>query len=70
MLLRCIEGDGPISALIAGPLAEIIGVRTTIGVGLLGILASAGWLICSPIRTLWDRPAPTDEAAPAPGLSS
>jgi MFS family permease len=55
--------------LIGGLLGELIGLRPTMFVGLIGALASVAWLLASPVpalRALPDpTPAPTADLAPA-----
>jgi MFS family permease len=66
-------GTVPVGALLGGWLGGVIGLRSTLLVGALGILASALWIVFSPIRTLRTIPevpepyAPEqfDEAAPS-----
>jgi len=43
---------GPIGAIVAGILSEVIGVRLTLLIGACGICCSLFWLLCSPIRNL------------------
>ena len=46
-----VGGLGAVGALVAGVLAENIGVRATIWVSVVGMLLSATWLIFSPVIT-------------------
>lgn len=46
------EGVSPMGALAAGVMATFIGTRLTIWVAVLGILASALWILFSPVRRL------------------
>ena len=56
------RGVVPLGAVVGGFLTEAIGVRPVLTIAAAGILASVGWLLVAPIRTL--RSAPT-ETAPA-----
>ena len=40
----------PVSALLAGILAQYIGIRFTILIGVLGVISSGLWLLLSPVR--------------------
>jgi hypothetical protein len=46
------RGAGPIGALLAGALGGAIGVRQTILIGVIGVAASSGWLLASPVRSV------------------
>lgn len=48
------EGVGPLGALTGGLLGGLIGVQATLFVAAFGGLASALWLVFSPIRTMRD----------------
>jgi hypothetical protein len=49
-------GLNPIGALVAGILAEAIGVRDTIWLAVLGTTLGTGWLLFSPIPRLREAP--------------
>jgi hypothetical protein len=51
----------PIGALIGGILAEGVGLRSTLLIGGVGGLLSAGWLIFSPVRLLRNPPTVAPE---------
>ena len=59
-------GMMPIGALIGGSLAGVLGLRGTIAVCAVGVLAGAAWPICSPLRSLRDVPLspPTGRRSP------
>jgi MFS family permease len=62
------HGVAPFGAIAAAAIAEAFGVRATIAVAWLGMLASVGWLALSPLPRL--RVLPTgggDEAIPVRG---
>jgi hypothetical protein len=42
-------GAYPIGLLVAGFLAESIGIRSTIGLAVIGFFLSTGWLVFSPL---------------------
>ena len=46
------QGVAPIGALLAGILGGLIGLRLTILIGVLGVMAAGGWLLLSPIRNI------------------
>ncbi|HZG89203.1 MAG TPA: MFS transporter [Pseudonocardia sp.] len=50
-------GTLPIGGLLGGALAELIGVRSTVVVALLGMMIAPVWLVASPLRALRDLPA-------------
>ncbi len=50
------QGSAPIGALIAGALGGAIGIRPTLLIGVLGITASSGWLLASPVYRLREQP--------------
>jgi MFS family permease len=52
------RGAGMSGALLAGTLGTAIGVRATLLIGVLGVAASAGWLVASPVRRLLEGRAP------------
>ncbi len=52
-----VMGVAPLGALVGGGLAEVIGVRMTLLVASIGIIAAAGWVIFSPVRYLPKQPA-------------
>ena len=47
---------GPVGALLAGGLGELVGLRLTILLGAAGILLSSLWLIMSPLREYKEAP--------------
>ena len=53
-------GLAPIGALVAGVLAEAIGVRGTLWIAVAGLLVAPLWLIASPLRGLREAPPPPD----------
>jgi MFS family permease len=57
-------GTVPIGSLLGGWLGGAIGLRPTLTIGALGLLASAGWIVFSPIRRLHDLPAAEPATAP------
>ena len=50
------DGLIPIGALTAGVLAEVIGVRETLGIAAIGVTSAALWVLLSPIPRLRDVP--------------
>ncbi len=46
------QGLLPLGALLGGALARVLGVRTTLLLGALGVMLSTLWLLFSPLRTL------------------
>ena len=52
-----VGGVGPIGALIGGGLAELIGMRLTLLIGILGTLLAFLWIFFSPLRKLREQPA-------------
>jgi hypothetical protein len=46
----------PVGALTAGILAEVIGVRETLGIAAIGVTSAALWILLSPISRLRDVP--------------
>ncbi|MDQ3702476.1 MAG: hypothetical protein M3442_16375, partial [Chloroflexota bacterium] len=55
-------GLAPLGALAGGALAELIGVQATLTVAVAGIMASALWLVFSPLPALRTLPSLTWEA--------
>ena len=55
-----IGGSVPIGSLLGGVLGEFVGIRATLVVGVIGMLAAVGWLIFSPV---WNIKRPPDESA-------
>ena len=45
------RGALPVSAILAGILGEMIGLRLTIAIGVLGVISAGLWLLLSPVRT-------------------
>jgi MFS family permease len=56
-------GAVPIGALIGGLLGDLIGLRETIAVAVLGLLAVPIWIIRSPVPALMDLPTPPPQPA-------
>jgi hypothetical protein len=44
------QGVAPVGALLAGILGEMIGLRLTILIGVLGVILAGTWLLLSPVR--------------------
>ena len=59
------RGLAPVAALLAGVLGAVIGVRTTLLIGVSGLLLAAVTMLFSPLRTLREAPA-----APLAGADS
>lgn len=49
-------GAAPVGSLLAGVVAEAIGLRPTLWLAAVGMLLAAGWLIASPLPTMHDLP--------------
>lgn len=62
-------GTVPLGALLGGWLGGTVGLRGTLLIGALGVLASVVWIIASPIRSLVDIPAPDASPTPEPAHS-
>ena len=60
----------PVGALLGGSLGEVVGLRPTLVVGALGLLAAPLWLLLSPLRTLSQFPLPPGESVTATGRST
>jgi MFS family permease len=56
-------GGAMLGALLGGALGETIGLRMTMLVGAVGLLAASLWLLLSPARTLRKLPPPVQEPA-------
>jgi len=52
----CYWGGAPVGALLGGLVADQYGNRVLLWVAGAGVLASAGWLIASPLRRMRDLP--------------
>ncbi|TDQ00194.1 MFS transporter [Labedaea rhizosphaerae] len=52
-------GGAPVGALLGGLVADQFGARTMLWVAGLGVVASAGWLLASPLRRMRDMPDAT-----------
>ena len=50
------QAIGPVGALLAGGLGEVIGPRLTLLVAVLGGILTAIWLLTSPLRELTAHP--------------
>jgi len=61
-------GTLPLGGLLGGVLgsAAVLGVRSTIWVGVIGSWAAAFWVLFSPLRRMRDIPRLEHPAAPAP----
>lgn len=46
------QGSAPISAIFAGILGTVIGLRPTLAIGVTGVIAAGLWLLLSPVRTI------------------
>lgn len=51
-----ISGSQPIGALLGGALGEAVGIRPTLIIGMLGMLAASGWVLLSPVRAIREQP--------------
>jgi predicted MFS family arabinose efflux permease len=49
-------GIRPIGALLGGALGTLIGLQTTLWIGVLGALLGVAWLVASPIPRLREVP--------------
>ncbi len=47
-----ISGAQPVGALLGGALGEAIGIRPTLIIGVLGMLAASLWVLLSPVRDI------------------
>lgn len=54
----------PIGALIGGVLGQRLGIFPTLVISSLGQLLAFLWVLCSPVRSLREQPAPVEEPAP------
>jgi len=55
----------PIGALIGGILGSVLGLRTTLWIGVVGELLAGTWLLASPMRTMRDFPQGVGESSSA-----
>jgi MFS family permease len=56
-------GTAPLGGLLGGVLGEVVGLRGTLWVAMIGELASVVWVLASPLRGMRDMPPPpADEA--------
>jgi predicted MFS family arabinose efflux permease len=55
-----VGGSIPIGALLGGALGELIGVKATLVVGIVGFLFAALWVYFSPLRHLQQQPEPLE----------
>ncbi len=53
-------GVRPIGSLLAGILATLIGIRTTLWISSLGAALGVFWLLPSPIPSIHDLPEPAE----------
>ncbi len=53
-------GAAPLGSLLAGGVAQAIGLRPTLWLAAVGMLLAAGWLIASPLPTMRDLPTGDD----------
>ena len=60
-----VGGAVPIGSLLGGALGELIGIKATLVVGIVGFMFAAVWVIFSPLRTLHEQPAPVEIEEPA-----
>lgn len=58
--MQFLGGTGLAGMLLAGVLAELIGMRLTVALGTAGMVASAVWLFFSPVRRVRDLPGEAD----------
>lgn len=58
-------GAVPLGSLGGGVLGSTVGLRSTLWVAATGVLLSAGWLVCSPLRCARDLPTGTRVGSPA-----
>jgi predicted MFS family arabinose efflux permease len=63
-------GTLPLGALLAGLLAEQIGARSALWIAVIGGLASAAWLILSPVRSFRDATSAAEHEAVEAGAGS
>jgi MFS family permease len=61
----------PLGSLLGGLAGATFGLRPTLWIAGVGALASAGWLVCSPLRSMRDLPSttlvvPADDGSQAP----
>jgi predicted MFS family arabinose efflux permease len=56
-------GSATVGALLGGLLGNIIGLRPTLGVAVVGLLLSSLWLFFSPVRVLREHPEQPEAAA-------
>lgn len=59
-------GAIPLGSVLGGIAGSVFGLRATLWLAGAGALASAAWLVCSPLRTARDLPV-NDSAAPTAG---
>jgi Na+/melibiose symporter-like transporter len=59
------EGIGTLGLLVGGVLGELIGLRATVLVAVVGGLLGCVWILCSPLPRLREMPAPAERAAHA-----
>jgi predicted MFS family arabinose efflux permease len=60
-----VGGAVPIGSLLGGALGELIGIKATLVVGIVGFMFAAVWVIFSPLRTLHEQPEPVEIDEPA-----
>ncbi len=58
-ILFVTQGIAPISALLAGIIAERFGVRFTLFIGVMGVIMAGLWLLLSPVRHIRESDIPT-----------
>jgi MFS family permease len=61
-------GTLPLGSLAGGALGTLLGVRTTIWIGVSGTWAAALWVLFSPLRRMRDVPGPGEEYGAGPAL--
>lgn len=57
-----VSGLIPVGGLMGGLIGQWFGVQTTLVIGILGMLAAAGWVWASPLRSMHEIPSAPDDA--------
>jgi MFS family permease len=60
-----VGGAVPLGSLLGGLLGELIGIKATLVVGIVGFLLAAVWVYFSPLQSLREQPAPLEIDDPA-----
>ena len=55
-----VGGSLPLGALLGGALGELIGLKATLLVGIVGFVLAASWVYFSPLRHLHEQPEPLE----------